>query len=165
MTKVLFQTRLVKTNYTQEINKDYAILNSLPWNSTHYGPVVVEILKDINSYLYNIKVESGSRTVLDVTFNLCKVFKLRRGFFKDITQNFIKLMDEKLLSCPIKKGKYVCIGAREIDFLNTMNVSDTIPRFIPSIGKYVMQIEGRTIVNRKSVSLFNATEWFEFVSE
>lgn len=76
----------------------------------------------------------------------------------------MKLMDQRLFKCPLKKGKYVLVSGRSRDYLKIININEDFPAMMPLSGKYYLMGKIRTVVDRKFVSLINFTEVFEFVN-
>jgi Protein of unknown function (DUF1091) len=132
-------------------------------NATHYGATIVEVLMDLRVVFVNYKVESGIKEILDQTIDVCKVFKRPRGLTQSMLQSYKKFMDLGLFKCPIKKGKYFAVKAREKDFLENLELEGNFPNFIPLKGNYTFRYQVWTIVQKKKVNLIAGFDRFEFV--
>jgi hypothetical protein len=153
----------VQTNYTSSLNGNFITLTDTGGNATHYGQVNLEVLNDITVLLFNVIVTSETRTIFDQSIDWCKMFADQRGgFIANILRRYSLLLDEKLLKCPIKKGKYVYLAAREVDFLNDPKLKEKFPSFIPAQGKYTMIITGKTVWRKKMVLLSKTFQTYEF---
>jgi hypothetical protein len=157
---------MVQTNYSNSWNRNFLIMTECPGNSTHYGPVTLDVMADIPVVLVNIIVESENRKFLDHTVKACQLFNGQRvGFIANLYKNYVKLVDKRLFRCPIKKGKYVLLAAREFDFFNIMKITGDVPSFIPTRGKYFIKFNGRTVLGKKTINLYKSTESYEFLAD
>lgn len=86
-------------------------------------------------------------------------------FLEALANTYIKLIDKRLKKCPIKKSKYVFLEGRDRDFVNTSNLTDGFPMFIPLKGRYVLRTTARTTLNKKPVNLYSTYEVFDVVSD
>jgi hypothetical protein len=135
-------------------------------NSTHYGPVTLEVLEEIPSVMINVIVEAKGHKIIDHTFSMCKLFSARNFNFLTVAlRNYLTLFDERLLTCPIVKGEYVMLAARKINFLNDMNLVEEISSVIPAKGEFILKSKATTTIDRETVSLSKSVEVYAFLDE
>jgi hypothetical protein len=132
-------------------------------NSTYYGPVTLDILTDLPTFSAILRVFTKERTFLEHFVDFCKIGKRNRGFFKSVLKELLNLYDVRLMQCPIKKGQYTLLPGRKSDYLNEVRLS--VPGFIPSLGKYYVTFKARAILKKKSLSVFNTSEIYEFAND
>jgi hypothetical protein len=137
-----------------------------PGNSTHYGPVTLEVLNEIPSVMINVVVESNGRKFIDHTFSMCKLVNSGRDNFLTLAlRNYLTLMDYRLFSCPVVAGEYVMLPAREVNFLNDMKLGNKISNVIPAKGIFTLNSKGTTTIDRETVTLAKSTEVYEFLDD
>jgi hypothetical protein len=95
--------------------------------------------------------------------NICQITK--GGFLKKLYGNQVgTYFDKELVGCPIVKGHYTYILPRpRSDPYNQIDALKDIPLFIPKKGKYTLVAKGSIIIKKKTVSVYKATENFEFL--
>jgi Protein of unknown function (DUF1091) len=154
----------MQVSYNNTWNKNIVIKTEDDRNSTFYGAVYLDVLTNVSNFFIYYKVYNKQQTYFEQTLNICKFFK--GGFFKKLYERLIgPYYDLKIARCPIVKGHYTYIHARSSDILNEIDVLKGIPLFIPRKGNFMFITKGSTIVKKKSVSVFNSTEEYEFVSD
>jgi hypothetical protein len=99
---------------------------------------------------------------MDQTLNVCQIVKRAKGFAFNVVKNFLGFVDLRLITCPVKKGKYVGFRARKSSFLNDHNLIDNLPNLIRMEGEVLLNHWSWTIKDKKRVSLMNGTCLYVF---
>lgn len=132
----------------------------LQFNATHDGAWSIQFKRDIPIYIIQIIVESNERKFIDHRVNICQWYENRRGnFLINIFKNYYeKNYNMDLFKCPIKKGVYHVAGVR----LRPTNTDGLLPGIVLQKGIFNVTFNGRTIINKNSVGLFQTFETYEF---
>lgn len=142
------------------MNEEFVKATFEPHNDTHLGAIYLEVYKDLKNGIFRGIVKAPDRKYVDSTINVCKWLKNPRiNFLIYVFENYIKkFCNPERIKCPLKKGKYVLIGTREM----ITNPESFLPTFIPRVGQITVTVRARTLIEKKSVSLGNVTETFDF---
>lgn len=106
-------------------------------------------------------LESEGKKLLEHNVNLCKIFNKSGGFVLQAAKKYLTLIDEKLFKCPIKTGNYTLLAARESNFMNSMNMKEGLPSFLPLQGNFTVTTLTKTIIRKNSINLVRSIETFE----
>jgi hypothetical protein len=155
--------KLTKPHFNYTYNPDYFKIYSDPQNSTHYGATIQEVLIQLDDVSYKFEIETDNRILVQQTINVCKLSSRLNGFYLKMFQLIASSPDTSVPTCPVKKGKYFAVQARPKDFLDSLDLTEKVPGYIPLRGKYFFSYKLLTTVQRRKVEIFRGLEVFEFV--
>lgn len=99
---------------------------------------------------------------MEQTLNVCQLVKRAKGFTFNVIKNFLGYFDLRLITCPVKKGNYVGLRARNRSFLNDHKLLDNLPSLIRMEGELQFHHWSWTMKDKKQVSLMNGTSVYVF---
>lgn len=151
-----------KTYGRVEDNQEICKMHQENETATREGQLSIDLFKDLPVLRVQFLVESPERTLLDHTTNLCKWVDNQKGtFLISFFKNYVeKHFNSEVFHCPIKKGFLIIAKDRD----KTVDAS-FLPSFIPMRGLVNVTIRVKTIIRKRSISLYNSTETYEFYEE
>jgi hypothetical protein len=147
--KVFFEPSLLNVTYK-------------PNNQTHYGRILIDFYQDIPSIYVRILLSSQGKSYIDQTINFCKWQKNPRIDFlvTYFEEQYKKVVNPKLLQCPIKKGFYLAVGARLIS-LEASGLFN-VPSFIPIKGTFNFSKIMKTKISGKIQPFYMTSQIIRF---
>lgn len=130
-------------------------------NGTYDGPIIAEVFEEIPELIFQVRINTEYRSLMNTTVNLCNWYKKRRAnFLIHVFTGFVeKYYNPMLFQCPIKKGRFEAAPAKPIPNLNIL-----MPGFAPPKNEevYNMTYVFKAKDGRKITFLGIITEIYSF---
>lgn len=128
-------------------------------NETHSGEITVDVFQELPVVFFRIIAENPKQKFIDQTVNFCKWCKSRHTNFliKMFTNYYEKYSNPELMECPIKKGFYIILKAREI----ITKPHDFLPSLLPLKGNITLILSLKVRIAGKTQDLSRSTKIYE----